>query len=265
MTENKKGIDMHSRGSGAVQSLERALDIIEVLVTRPEGAGVSRIAEITDINKSTVHRLLATLLERGYVAQLPGGDYKVGLKLIEAASCYLNGLELQTEARPYISKITHELGLTAHLGILEGDKVVYIEKMDVVSNIQMYNQIGVRVPAYCSSLGKCLLSRYSGEELDEIMDESKLRKMTEHTITTMEDFHEEMKTVRSRGWAIDNEESEYDHRCIGAPIYDYRGDIIASISASGSNTAVPEDRIEEIADYLKKIALEISEDLGYSQ
>lgn len=253
----------NNESKSGVQSVERSLDIIEVLATEPEGLGVSRLAEVTGLHKSTVHRLLATLLERGYVAKQQDGSYRLGLKLIEAASCFLNGLELQTEARPYISQITRELGLTAHLGILEGDKVVYIEKMDVIANIKMYNQIGLRVPAYCSSLGKCLLCRYSREELDVIMKDSSFEKFTDNTITSMDRFHKEMIKVREEGWAIDNEESEYNHRCIGAPIYDYRGDIIAAISASGNNVAVPEDKIAYIAGYIKDVAMSISKEMGY--
>ena len=79
----------------------------------------------------------------------------------------------------------------------------------------------------------------------------------------MEEFHKEMKKVRTKGWAIDNEESELNHRCIGAPIFDYRGDIIASISASGNNVAVPEDKIAQIAEYIKDIAMQISREMGY--
>lgn len=252
-----------SEGKSGVQSVERSLDIIEALATEPAGIGLSRLADMTGLHKSTVHRLLATLLERGYVSKQQDGSYRLGLKMIEAASCFLNGLELQTEARPYISRITRELGLTAHLGILEGDKVVYIEKMDVIANIKMYNQIGLRVPAYCSSLGKCLLSGYSRDELELIMSDCTFERFTQNTITSMEEFHKEMKKVRTKGWAIDNEESELNHRCIGAPIFDYRGDIIASISASGNNVAVPEDKIAQIAEYIKDIAMQISREMGY--
>ena len=99
-----------SRKSSGVQSVKRSLDIIETLVTEPHGMGISQISEITGMSKSTVHRLISTLLERGYVAKSHDSSYKVGLKLIEAASVYLNSLELHTEARPYISKIAHSPG-----------------------------------------------------------------------------------------------------------------------------------------------------------
>ena len=141
-----------------VQSIDRALDIIEVLSQENEGLGVTEIAGRIGLPKSTAHRIITTMAGRGYLNKTDRGTYKIGLKLIEAVSCYINSLELQTEARPYVAQTTSELGLTSHLGVLDGDQVIYIEKMDVFSNVRMYSQIGVRVHAYSWSLGKCLRS-----------------------------------------------------------------------------------------------------------
>lgn len=247
-----------------VQSVERALDIIEVLAVEPEGLGVTEIAGRIHLHKSTVHRLISTLTARGYLEKTDAGNYKVGIKLIGAVSCYINSLELQTEARPYLAKITGALNLTAHLGVLDGNQVVYIEKMDVVSSIKLYSQIGLHVHAYCSSLGKCLLSNYSKEDLENRMANCSFIKFTAKTISSMEEFHEEMKKVRAQGWAMDDEESETGHRCIGAPIYDYRGDIIASISASGPTALLTRERIPQVVDYLKDAAAQLSRDMGYN-
>lgn len=254
---------MSEKTDHSVQSVNRILDIIEVLSVEQEGLGVTEIAKRTGLNKSTVHRLLSTLAGRGYLARNPEGGYKIGLKLIESVSCYINSLELQTEARPYLAKITGELGLTSHLGVLDGDQVVYIEKMDVVSSVKMYSQIGLRMHAYCSSLGKCLLSGFSKEDLDRIMKDCSFIKFTQSTISSLEELHKELTKVRKQGWAMDNQEYEIGHRCIGAPIYDYRGDIIAAISASGSTNLLTEDKIETSAAYVKQVALKISETMGY--
>jgi len=247
----------------SVQSVDRVLDIIEVLSTEQDGLGVTTIANKVGLHKSTAHRLLTTLANRGYVAKTGEGNYKIGLKLIEAVSCYINSLELQTEARPYLMQLTGELGLTSHLGILDRDMVVYIEKMDVVSSIRMYSQIGLRMHSYCSSLGKCLLSNYSKEELNGIMKDCSFIKFTNNTIGSMEELHKEINKVRKQGWAMDNEEYEIGHRCIGAPIYDYKGDIIAAISASGPKNLIKDDRIQDVANAVKKAAIELSRSMGY--
>ena len=247
----------------SVQSVDRVLDIIEVLSTEHDGIGVTAIANRVGLHKSTAHRLLTTLLSRGYVAKTDEGNYKIGLKLIEAVSCYINSLELQTEARPYLVQMTGELGLTSHLGVLDKDQVVYIEKMDVVSSVKMYSQIGLRMHAYCSSLGKCLLSNYSKEELNLILKDCSFIRFTGNTIGSLEALHKEMARVRKQGWAIDNEEFELGHRCIGAPIYDYKGDIIAAVSASGPKNLLNDDRIQPVAQYVKKVAMELSRSMGY--
>ena len=149
------------------------------------------------------------------------------------------------------------------MGVLEGDKVIYIEKMDVFTNIRLYTQIGLRVPSYSSSLGKCLLSNYSSAEVCKIMADCSFEQFTVHTITSVDALVKDLSSVRIRGWAIDDEESELGHRCVGAPIYDYRGDIIAAISASGPSTVFTKERIEPVAAYLCKQALEISKSMGY--
>ena len=247
-----------------VQSIERALDIIEAVAVEQKGLGLTEISNEVGLHKSTAYRIISTLAGRGYLDKTKDGEYRIGLKLIEAVSCYINSLELQTEARPYVARITAHLGLTSHLGVLDGDEVVYIEKMDMVSQVRMYSQIGLRMHAYCSSLGKCLLSNYSKEQVDMIMSDCSFIKFTAATISGLNELHKELAEVRKRGWALDNEEYEKGHRCVGAPIFDYRGDIVAAISASGDKHVLTDDRIEEVADYVVKTALELSRNLGYT-
>jgi DNA-binding IclR family transcriptional regulator len=264
ISEGTKGVKvMNAKSDNSVQSVDRVLDIIEFLSTEHDGAGVTAIANRVGLHKSTAHRLLATLTGRGYLAKTAEGNYKIGLKLIEAVSCYINSLELQTEARPYLVQITGELGLTSHLGVLDGDKVVYIEKMDVVSSIRMYSQIGLRMYAYCSSLGKCLLSNFSKGDLNRIMKDCGFTRFTGSTIGSLDELHKEMAKVRRLGWAMDNEEYEPGHRCVGAPIYDYKGDIIAAISASGPRNLLNDERIAPVAECVKNAAMELSRSMGY--
>ena len=246
-----------------VKSLEKALDIIEIVSNEQQDASLSEIARQTGLPKSTVHRLIATLTGRGYLEKTEAGSYKIGLKLFEAVSCYINNLELQTEARPYIAELTSHLGLTSYLGILDGAEVVYIEKLDAVSSMKMYYQIGSRIHAYCSSLGKCLLANYSKAQLDVILEDCSFIKFTPNTIASREELDAEIAKVRKQGWAMDNEEFEKGHRCIGAPIFDYKGDIIAAVSASGDKRVLTDDRIEEVAEAVMKAASRISHRMGY--
>lgn len=254
---------MSDKHEYSVQSLDRALDILEALGSEQEGLGVTEIADRVDLHKSTVHRLLSTLLERGYVEKNEKGSYHIGLKLIEVVSIYINSLELQTEARPYVAQISTDLGLTAHLGVLEGDQVIYIERMDMYSGVKLYSQIGLRVHAYCSSLGKCLLSNFSKEELDRIMKDCSFNKFTPNTISSLEELHRDLKEVRLRGYGMDDQEFDMNNRCIGAPIYDYRGEIIAAISASGHPSLLTQERVPSVANYVMEKARDISRSMGY--
>ena len=254
-----------SSKSESIQSIDRALDIIEALAIEPKGLGVTELAKRVELHKSTAYRIILTLAERGYLDKTEEGNYKVGLKLIGAVSCYINSLELQTEARPYLAQITADLGLTSHLGVLDGDQVVYVEKMDVISSVKLYSQIGLHVPAFCSSLGKCILAKYSTSELEQVMKGCRFINYTKNTIPDMDALRVELAKVRQQGWGMDNEEYEEGHRCIGAPVYDYRGDIIAAVSASGSKNLLTDDRINEVATYVMKIASELSSNMGYGE
>lgn len=250
--------------SGNIQVVHKLFDILELLAESSKPMGPTEIANSTGLSRSSVHRLLQTMHQRGYVDKIsPEGSYAVGLKLIEVVSYYINGLELQTEARPYIQELSETLNLTIYLGILEGNEVVYIDKRDIFSNMRLYLQIGHRVPAYCSSLGKCLLSRLSGEELEETMGTGSFQKFTERTITNLRDLKEQLRMVRTKGWAMDDREFTEDNCCIGAPIFDYRGAIIAAVSASASPAVLTTDKISYVAEKVRNTGMAISKRLGY--
>jgi DNA-binding IclR family transcriptional regulator len=248
----------------SVQVIHRALDILEQLSQSSKPIGPTEISKSTGISKSTVCRLLSTLQARSYVEKRsPDGKYSIGPKLIALVSRHIGSLELQTEARPYLSLLASDLNLTTHLGILDGNEVIYVEKLDHIPTKQLYSQIGYRVPAYCSSLGKCLLSRYSGEDLKNIMGCSSFRIYTRNTIPNIEALKEQLRRIRDEGWAMDNEEYEVGHMCVGAPVYDYRGEIIAAVSASGTSTVITPDYLPVIVDEVKQTSKQISKCMGY--
>ena len=173
-----------------VQSIDRALDIIEAVAEAGRPMGLTEIANQVGLHKSTAYRIIETLFQRGYLAKTDEGSYKIGLKLIDAVSCYINSLELQTEARPYVAKLAARFGLTTHLGVLDGEYVVYIEKMDVFSTVRMYSQIGLRMHAYCSSLGKVLLAGLSKAELEARLKDCSFIRFTPHTIGSLQELEQ---------------------------------------------------------------------------
>lgn len=246
-----------------IRVLGRALDILEALSAANTPMTLSEISVATGLSKSSTHRILGTLHDRSYVDKTDSGSYTIGFKLVEIASTHINNLELLTEAAPYLSKITRELDLTAHLGILDGADVVYLEKLDGHPNSQLYTQIGHRSPGFCSSIGKCLMAGMSREELGSVLDKCDFKKYTRNTITDRREFISHLKQVRLQGWAMDDEEYEEGHRCIGCAVYDYRGQPIAAISASGSVNVLTDDRIDETISKVKLWASHLSRRIGY--
>ena len=125
-----------------VQSIDRALSIIETLAGEKEGLGVTEISTRVGLHKSTVHRLLSALGERGYVEQRSGGAYRLGMKIVELSSLYLNQVELKTEAQPYLRRLLQLTKQPVHLAMLDGLEIIYIDKIETIHSIRMYSQIG---------------------------------------------------------------------------------------------------------------------------
>ena len=248
-----------------VQVIDRLLDVLEYLSLTRNPKGPTEIAEAVGLNKSTVHRLLTSLYRRGYVEKDEvGGTYRIGLKLVEIVSNHIDNLELQTEARPILNDLHDTLGLVVHLGILDHHEVIYVEKMDISPNPRRYIDIGMRVPAQCSSLGKCLLSRMSGEQLEFTMSKCNFQRYTPNSITSLPRLREHLRMVRRRNWAMDNEEYIVGNRCVGAPVYDYRGEIIAAVSASGPVSLLTDQRLPEVVRHVQHAASTISHRLCYA-
>lgn len=246
-----------------VRVVDRVFDIIEQLSHSGTPLSLTQIAASTGMSKSTVHRLISSMCARQYVEKKSDNTYSIGYKLIETASLHINNLELLTEAKPFLSDIMRDLDLTVHLGILDGCEVVYLEKMDTHPNARFYTQVGCHSPAYCSSIGKCLLACLSGDELEEKLYQCDFKEHTKNTLTNIQELKRYLKIVRKQGWAMDNEEYQLGHRCIGAPVFDYRGLPIAAISASGSISQLSDDKLEHVIKTVKHAAANISRRMGY--
>lgn len=247
-----------------VQVLDRAFDIIELLSLEKDGLGVTEIGNRIGLHKSTVHRILLAMTERGYIEKSQTkGVYKIGLKLIEVSSVYLNNVELKTEARPYLWELTSKLSQPTHLAILDGNECVYIDKVEVQNSIRLYSHIGYRIPVYCSALGKSLLSGFSDAQLDDILSKYNLKSFTDTTITDKDELVLQIKQVRSKGWSIDNEEHEAGVRCLAAPIFDYRRMVVAAVSITGPASIFRQENDEATGLLIRETALKISNRLGY--
>lgn len=250
-------------GESTVQVLDRAFDILEELAIARGPLGISELAQRTSMSKSTVFRIVQTMLGRGYVEKTLEGRYTIGPKMFDTLSYHINSLELQTEAKPYLAVLKRSLDLSAHLGILDGTYVSYIEKESADWGEEAYTEVGYRSPAYCSSMGKCLLACLSSAELEEVLYGYDFKAFTPNTFTSKAAFAKYLHQVRKQGWAMDNEEYEMGHCCIAAPVFNYRGDAIAAVGVSGTPESISDDRVEDVAQQVMLAAHRISEHMGY--
>ena len=248
--------------SDNVRSVDRIFDLLEILAEERSPISLTELATKTSLSKTTVHRLMQTLCNRGYAEKTDSSGYVLGSRIIELAGYYIENLELHTIARPFLADLYSEFKLTVHLGKVVEDKVIYIELMDR-KNLRNSDEEGIGVPAYTSSIGKCLLAALSGRQLDELLYKSPLRKYTENTITDSAEYKRHLRKVRSEGWAIDDEEYLSGRRCIGAPVYDFKGEAVACVSVSGNTRELSGERIPVIRDAVIATADAISKRMGY--
>ena len=250
----------------SVQSIDRAFDILELLSKETRGVAITEIGRRLDLHKSTVHRLLSSLRDRGYAEKdAVSGNYKLGLGCVDLASLYLNGLELKTEASPFLHELTQMTGQTTFLAIIDGAEAVYIDKTETFDSLRRYTIIGKRVPLHASSLGKAMLSGCSDEEIERIYPDRDLLMLTKKTLPTIDDLMAEIRRTRDRGWSTDDEENERGTHCVGAPVFDYRDRVIAAVSTAWDFRANPDLTWEHVAKHVVRCAACISVKMGCTQ
>lgn len=250
----------HQMGS---QILGRSFFILETLAREFGGHSVTELSREVDMNVSTVHRILNSLMDRGYVRQDEEKRYSISVKFVELSSSYLNGLDLKKEAEPFLQNLSSRLNLTAFLATRMDDQVVYIDRYAVFDGLRRYATIGERRQLYCTSLGKSLLLGFSDKELREYAATVEYKGPTARSISNGEDLIDEIKHSANRGWTEDNEELVLGVSCMAAPIFDYRGHIIAAISVSGPKENIMGENKKDVVETLAGTASGISKCLGY--
>jgi len=252
-----------------VQAVERALAIMDALTEIGVPMAISELAEKVNLNVSTVHRLLSTLLVKGYIEQEPETSrYKLGLKLFTMGKTALYAKDLQTIGRPFLEELVQRCNETANLAILDGRDVVYIDQVE--SNnmviVRMFAKVGSRGPAHATASGKMLLSHVEESKFDKLFKDVKLEQYTNETIADLDILKKELQRIYRQGYAIDLGERDEHVRCVAAPIYNHEGKIIAAISLSGPNTRITNYYLNnELVDIVINVAKKMSKQMGYKK
>ncbi len=246
-----------------VKSVNKALEIIDILVKSDGGISLGELSKRAGQHKTTTHRLLQSLLKYGYADQdSETKKYKAGLKIFELSHQLIDKMELRVEARSELKKLNQKTNETVHLAVLDKGEVVYIDKIEPQRTIRMYSSIGKRAPAHCTGVGKALLAYLPEDELERVVEEKGLKGYTETTITSIPRFKDELQKIRDRGYAIDNAEHEEEVRCVACPIYDHTGQVIAAVSLTIPSFRANREEIEKFAPIVMKYASKISKKIG---
>jgi DNA-binding IclR family transcriptional regulator len=237
----------------------RSLDLLEAVASLPD-ASLAQCAERCQLPFSTAHRLLQTLVSRGYVVSLARGRYRVGsAALALTAGASLDEL-LREVSRPYLARLTRQCRTHAHLGIYQRDMVTYLVKQPF-GRTRLFTEEGTQLEAYCSSLGKVLLAHLDEQALDRYLAEGALVALTPQTLVDEGELRRLLKKVKKRGWAADVGEAAPDIACIAVPVLDGGGRACAALSVSYGASRPDLDRLLACLPFLREASTAIHEKL----
>ncbi|MCZ2525602.1 IclR family transcriptional regulator [Streptomyces sp. NPDC059506] len=239
---------------GGVQSLERAFDLLERTADAGGEVGLSELAASSGLPLPTIHRLMSTLVDRGYVRRQPNRRYALGPRLIrlgESASRLLGAW-----ARPHLAELVEATGETANMAVLDGDEAVYVAQVPSRHSMRMFTEVGRRVLPHSTGVGKALLSTVPDEQVRALLARTGMPPATDRTITDPDAFLSELARIRRDGYAVDDNEQEIGVRCLavtvpGAPA-------AAAISVSGPAGRVTEAATSRIVPVLQAVARDLS-------
>jgi IclR family acetate operon transcriptional repressor len=240
----------HAGHSGGVQSLNRAFALLEHMAAAGGDVALSELATRSGLPLPTIHRIMRTLVGSGYVRQLPSRHYALGPRLIglgDAASRMLGEW-----ARPHLAELVELVGESANMAVLDGDTVVYVAQVPSRHAMRMFTEVGRRVPAHCTGVGKALLAQLPPPRVSALLARAGMPAQTPHTITDPERLARELDRIRHQGFAVDDAEQELGVRCVAVVVPG--GPSMTALSVSGPQTRLTWAAVERIAPLLRRSA-----------
>jgi DNA-binding IclR family transcriptional regulator len=243
------------------QSVSRALHLLIHLGSGP--ASLDELAESTGVHKTTVLRLLRTLSDERFTFRDHSNRYHLGSRIFELAAQGTDQREIRRIASTHLVAFNRKYGRTTHLAAMEGDDVVYIDKLESHDQIRMYSRIGMSANLNSTAVAKVILADLPDSELRPIVAAMDFTRRTPNTITTPDRYLREIDTVRAQGWAQDREENEPSINCLGVPIRGASGRVVAAVSVSVPDVVLPFDQMLHLLEPLQAVGESISRDCGY--
>lgn len=262
-TKLKKNKNTKAGGATQVQSLSRALLLLERLAASDMGMSLTDVAGSLGLAPSTAHRLLNSLRSHDFVdLDDTQGLWSIGVNAFSIGNAYLKKRDFIAQARPHMKRLVAETGETSNLAILEQGSVVYVGQVESPQTMRMVVSLGSRSPVHAAGVGKALLSALPMKEALELVRNGGMKAYTEHTIINPSQFEQELVKIARQGYSLDDEEQFEGLRCIAANIYNEYGEAVAAISISGPAVRVKWERIPQLSALVMDAAREVTQAIG---
>ena len=249
-----------------VQSVDRALDILELFANSSETLGVTEIAGFLKISKSAAHGLVSTLMKRDFLQQdAVSHRYRLGMKIAQLGLYMARNSQLGRSLHPWADMLCDRFQEVVHLALLAGDTALVMQRFEPKAPYLIFPQSGSSLPIHSTSVGKVLLAFSPPATRTRILKTAPLTRKTPNTITGKTALLKELQKIVRQGYAMDREESLTGIVCVGAPIWDRSGQVIAAISLSGPKNRMEEKGIETVIEAVQGTAMRISVSMGYSE
>lgn len=250
---------------GGLSTVRNAARLLKVFRSREADLGVTELARRLGLGKSTVHRLLTTLVAEGLIEQDPRtGGYRLGIVMFELGEAVRVHLDLHAAVGQVLGELRAQTGESSQVGVLDGHEVVYVDRLESAHSLRLFTETGRRVPVHCTSSGKVLLAYLPEARRHTVLRGAPLTALTPHTITDPEQLAAELARVRRRGWAEAVNEREIGLASIAAPVRDINGEVVAAISIGVPLARCTVMSLRRLAPTIMEAAEAASRRLGWS-
>jgi len=256
-------IKTSNRSRSTVQSLDRGLLLLDFVVSSDRPVVLGELAELLGVEKSSAHRLMATLMRHGYAMQDAQKGYIPGPAIMEQASKLGNRGGVHELAGPFLSELADITGETAHLGILRRGHVILTNSVASNHALAVTSRVGAAEPLYCTALGKALICECDEQKLRALLGKGRLKKYTAKTIGSISTLVNELVQIQTELLAKDDEEFRTGVRCLAAPVRDFSGAIVAAIGISGPSERLTEARFAQMGEHVRRAGIDLSRKLGF--
>jgi DNA-binding IclR family transcriptional regulator len=246
-----------------INSVRKAIRILNVFSVTEPSLSLREISARVNMPKSTVHNLLNTLIMDGMIEKVDHDNYALGIGIIALTQSVRVNVELRDRAAPILRNLADSCRESVYLTIRDEDRVLYIYAIESSQRLQARTAVGDRVHMHCTSTGKAVLSALSDKDVDTIIDMAGMPAFTPKTITDRMALRDELLLTRKRGYSVDNEEHEVRTYCLGAPIFDAKGQVIGSCSISGRNPDILGAKLDYYVTSIRQASHEISRHMGF--